>query len=146
MWMSTKLLSAWTDTTFSALWICTFSSRFLYSSLLMLTLLRRECQWSPLKVICDVIGDGLWYLRVPQMTVSRQGDATTPACYTSCIHVQGNGENCYLPNTNIYQTSTPLERLQETRGLYSRYNHLKQINKKREQHGLLHILLSQTRI
>lgn len=24
------------------------------------------------------------------------------------------GENCYLPNTNIYQTSTPLERFQET--------------------------------
>lgn len=69
-------------------------------SLRMLTLANLECQWSPLKVIYDVICDGLWYLRALQMTVPREGDATRPASISHAHVCRETG------NAVIYQTQT----------------------------------------
>lgn len=91
---SRLLYKVWTDMTSSALE--TFPSCFLLS-LRMLTLASLECQWSPLKVIYDVICDGLWYLRALQMTVPQEGDATRPASNSYAYMCRETGGELLYP-------------------------------------------------
>lgn len=103
------LCKVWTGMTSSALE--TFPSCFLLS-LRMLTLASLECQWSPLKVIYDVICDGLWYLRALQMTMPREGDATRPALNSHAYMCRETGgellvtQNKHLPDFNTFRKFT----------------------------------------
>jgi len=72
----------------------------------------REVPWR-LSMMSSVMGSDIyklfkWLFRGREMP---QGQ------HRSLMHTcagKQRGENCYLPNTNIYQTLTPLESLQET--------------------------------